>query len=315
MTKPDSNKAQAPAAPALPNLTLERYVDELLAATDADDWPVLVCPQGTFQRSYREDILAVVPPVGQTETIRIDVAREGLYDMLPEGVFHESPPGGAGIDTEAAVREVEQHRREEQQARRFFLPLEQEFYRQKIALEHQEHAYFQSARPGSRAGALLRKLWNIPADLPAAQQQRFLFLAPHLHRLAGRLPEVEHCFALLLSVPVQLTQQYHHEPASLDQPPVPLGEATLGHDTVLGDVLDDPWPYWQLRLGPVPGEQLRSFLEGGATNRFTRWLTGYLLPAGVDYSIEIEVEAENQAFRLQDDIDFMGRLGHTTYLI
>ena len=94
MTKLDSNKAQASAAPALPNLTLERYVDELLTTTNSDSWPVLISTQGTFQRSYREDILAVVPPVGQTETIRIDVAREGLYDMLPEGVFHESPPGG-----------------------------------------------------------------------------------------------------------------------------------------------------------------------------------------------------------------------------
>ena len=182
-------------------------------------------------------------------------------------------------------------------------------------MEHQEHAYFQSARPGSRAGALLRKLWGIPADLPAAQQQRFLFLAPHLHRLAGRLPEVERCFALLLSVPVQLTQQYHHEPELLDQPPVSLGEATLGHNAVLGDTHDDPWPYWQLALGPMPGEQLHWFLEGGDMNRFIRWLAGYLLPAGIDYSIDIAVETGDQAFHLQDDIDFMGRLGHTTYLI
>ena len=313
MRKSDTPTAQV-AAPALPTLTLERYVDELLAATDSDTWPVLISPQGTFRRSYQADILAVTPPVGQTETIRIDVAREGLYDMLPEGMFHESPPGGAGIDTEAAVQEVEQNRREEREARRFFLPLEQEFYRQKIALEHQEHAFFQSARPGSRAGAFLRKLWGIPAELPGAQQQRFLFLVPHLHQLAGRLPEVEHCFAFLLSVPVQLTPHYHLESAPFEQPPAPLGEATLGHDAVLGDALDDPWPYWQLTVGPVAGEQLRSLLEGGATNRFIGWLAGYLLPAGVDYQLNIEVEGDDQAFCLRDDTSFMGRLGHTTYL-
>ncbi len=313
MRKSDTPTAQV-AAPALPTLTLERFVDELLAATDSDTWPVLISPQGTFRRSYHADVLAVTPPVGQTETIRIDVAREGLYDMLPEGLFHESPPGGAGIDTEAAVRDVEQNQQEEREARRFFLPLEQEFYRQKIALEHQEHAFFQSARPGSRAGALLRKLWGIPAELPAAQQQRFLFLVSHLHRLAGQLPAVERCFAFLLSVPVQISQQYPPAPASFEQPPVPLGEATLGHDAVLGDTLDDPWPYWQLTVGPVAGEQLRSLLEGGATNRFIGWLAGYLLPAGVDYQLNIEVEPDDQAFCLEDDTSFGGRLGHTTYL-
>ena len=312
MRKPTATPATA--APSLPNLTLERYVDELLNTTASEDWPVLISPRGSFQRGYRDDILDVVPPAGQAKTIRIDVAREGLYDMLPEGLFHEGGAGGVGIDTEAAVGDVEQNRREEGEARRFFLPLEQEFYRQKIALEHQEHAYFQSARPGSRAGRFLRKLWGIPAELPAAQQQRFLFLTPHLHRLAGRLPEVERCFAFLLSVPVQLSQQYPPMPASFEQPPVPLGEATLGHDAVLGDALDDPWPYWQLTVGPVAGEQLRSLLEGGATNRFIRWVAGYLLPAGVDYQLNIEVEADDQAFCLRDDTSFMGRLGHTTYL-
>ncbi len=312
MRKPNSQTQIA--APALRNLTMERYVDELLLTTAPKDWPVLICPQGTFRRSYREDILAVASPVGQTEAVRIDVAREGLYDMLPEGVFHESPPGGASIDTESAVREVEQNRREEKEARRFFLPVEQEFYRQKIALEHQEHAYFQSARPDSRASTFLRKLWNIPVDLSPAQQQGFLFLAPHLHRLAGRLPEVERCFALLLPVPVQLTQRYHPKEVLINLASVPLGEMTLGHDTILSDIIDDPWPYWQLMLGPMKGEQLRSFLEGGAMYRFIRWLSGYLLPAGVDYAIDIEVETDDQAFRLRDDTSFMGRLGHTTYL-
>ena len=312
MGKP-TTRASDGTTPSLRNLTLERFADELLFTNASEDWPVLISPQGSFQRGYRDDILDVVP-AGQAKTIRIDVAREGLYDMLPEGLFHESPPGGAGIDTEAAVRDVEQNRREEREARRFFLPLEQEFYRQKIALEHQEHAFFQSARPGSRAGAFLRKLWGIPAELPAAQQQRFLCLAPHLHRLAGQLPEVERCFAFLLSVPVQLTPQYHLESAPFEQPPVPLGEATLGHDAVLGDALDDPWPYWQLTVGPVAGEQLRSLLEGGATNRFIGWLAGYLLPAGVDYQLNIEVEADDQAFCLEDDTSFVGRLGHTTYL-
>ena len=302
-------------APARPNLSLERYVDELLlVSTNSEDQPVLICPRGTFCRSYREDILAVVPPVGEAVALRIDVAREGLYDMLPEGLFHESPPGGAGIDTEAAVRAVEQNRREEREARRFFLPLEQEFYRQKIALEHQEHAYFQSARSGSRAGAFLRKLWDVPAELSPVQQQGFLFLAPHLHRLAGRLPEVERCLALLLPVAVQLTEKYAYEPEFIAAPIAALGEMTLGHDLVLGDTLDDPWPYWQLTLGPVPGEQLLRYLEGGAMNRFIRWLAGYLLPAGVDYTIELEVHPDDQAFCLRDDISFMGRLGHTTYL-
>lgn len=314
MNKPKSTKVPDALAPSLPNLSLERYVDELLITTDPDVWPVLICPQGTFHRSYRQDILAVAPPGRKTETIRIDLAREGLYDMLPEGMFHESPPGGAGIDTEAAVREVEQNRREEQEARRFFLPVEQEFYRQKIALEHQEHAFFQSAKVDSSAGAFLRKLWDVPADLPATQQQGFLFLAPHLHRLAGRLAEVERCFALLLPVPMRLTQQYHFDPESVELAPVLLGALVLGHDTVLGDTLDDPWPYWQLALGPLPGEQLLLFLEGGTMHRFIRWLAGYLLPAGVDYQLDIEVEPDDQAFCLHDDTSFMGRLGHTTYL-
>jgi hypothetical protein len=323
MRKPD--EPVTADAPALRNLTLERFVDDLLATTDADVWPVLVCPQGSFSRSYREDIGAVMPPVGSSEALRIDVAREGLYDMLPEGVFHDTRPRGADIDTAAAVQEVEQNRREEREARRFFLPLEQEFYRQKVAIEHREHAFHQPARPGGEAGVLLRQLWQIPPDLPAAQRQGFLYLAPHLHRLAGRLLDVQHCLSLLLPVPVRLTTAYATSPVAVEGNATALGattvgEATLGHNavlgaTALGDNIDDPWPYWQLTLGPVPGKLLLHFLEGGALLRFIGWLAGYLLPAGVDYRTDIEVAVEDQAFCLEENTSFMGRLGHTTYLI
>lgn len=315
------NQTALPALPVLKNMRLERWVCHLADDPDTESLSLLIRPQGLFYRSYKEDILAVARvPAGGTqrsavqEFLNVDISREGLYDMLPEGLFHESTPGSPEVDTEASVQRLEQHRREEREARKFFLPLEQEFYRQKMYLEYQEQQVFQALAPGGQAFSFLRKIWNVPPDLPILQKFVFLYLGPHLHRIAGNLTLVQQCFELMLQVPLRITEEYREAVPLAEEDTTRLGEIRLGDCSVLGDTLEDPWPYLLLTLGPLSGEQLLTFLEQAAMDRLIHFLAGYLLTLGTEYEIQLTVRDEDRSFVLAKDVSFAGRLGYTTYL-
>ena len=333
-----ANQKALPALPVLKNMRLERWACHLADDPDTEGLSLLIRPQGLFYRSYKEDILAFarVPAGGKQrgavqrdavqrglacrqagavqEFLSVDISREGLYDMLPEGLFHASTPGSSEVDTETSVQRLEQHRREEREARKFFLPLEQEFYRQKIYLEYQEQQVFQALAPGNQAFSFLRKLWNVPPDLPILQKFVFLYLGPHLHRIAGNLSLVQQCFELMLQVPLRITEEYREAVPLTEEDTTRLGDIRLGDRSVLGDTLEDPWPYMLLTLGPVSGEQLLAFLEQAAMDRLIHFLAGYLLTLGTEYEVRLEVRDEDQSFVLAEDVSFAGRLGYTTYL-
>ncbi len=330
------NQIALPTLPLPKNMRLERWVCNLADDPDTEDLLLLVRPQGLFYRSYKEDILTVsqLPTGGKQrgavqrgaaqrgaaqrgvaqEFLSVAISREGLYDMLPEGLFHESTPGSAEINTAASVQQLEQHRREEREARTFFLPLEQEFYRQKIYLEYQEQQVFQALAPGSQAFSFLRKIWNVPPDLPILQKFVFLYLGPHLHRIAGNVTLVRQCFELMLQVPVRIREEYREAVPLTEEDSIRLGEMHLGDRSVLGDTLEDPWPYLLLTLGPLSGEQLLTFLEQAAKDRLIHFLAGYLLTLGTEYEVQLEVQDTDRSFVLQEDVSFAGRLGYTTYL-
>jgi hypothetical protein len=52
---------------------------------------ITIRPNGTFQRPYRKDVLEIEQSEKeQPDGVTLHISREGLYDMLPEGVFHQA---------------------------------------------------------------------------------------------------------------------------------------------------------------------------------------------------------------------------------
>ena len=311
-------RSQLPRGPRpLPHhVKVERWVCQLLTHEYLELSSLLICPQGLFYRSYKEDILdtSLAPSAEAPEQLIAEVTREGLYDMLPEGLFHEVRVGSSTIDTEESVQELERHRREEQEARQFFLPLEQEFYRQKIYLEHQEHQVFQPLTPDSEAFAFLEKVWNVPVDLSVLQRLVLVYLGPHLHHISGNLTLIRQCFELILQVPVRITSAYRASTVLAEQDTCRLGKMTLGDRSIIGNTLEDSWPYRLITLGSLSGEQLLSFLTDTALDHLVHFLAGHLFALGTDCAVHLEVASAIRPFMLQKEVSFAGRLGYTTYL-
>jgi hypothetical protein len=78
------------------------------------------------------------------------------------------------------------------------LPLEQEFYRQRIWLEHTElRTWLNSVRPENVS--LFMNFWGVKGDVFTPQQSNFMLaLLPHLHRVVGDMDLTTYCLETLM---------------------------------------------------------------------------------------------------------------------
>jgi hypothetical protein len=97
---------------------------------------IVFIPDGSFKRNYTHDILfAEVRKLNNSQqVVNIHTSRDGLYDSLPEGLFHEQTHERITSGKDMA-EDSKKLKLEEKEARNFFLPFENEIFFQRVILE------------------------------------------------------------------------------------------------------------------------------------------------------------------------------------
>jgi len=294
---------------------------EVLAAVLLELYPHLQLtfePRSAFSRNYRKDILheEVVPGEEDVpEAITWQLSRDGLYDLLPEGLFHQPQNRKAFRRTDEMIDEYKRQKREEKEARTFFLPFEQAFYGQRLLLEQQEQQAL-TGFTGRQQQQLLQQFWGVKVPLSPSQLSALMHVLPLAQRIIGEWELVEQCFEAILGVPVHLKRSWRGEQveSQLDTPA--LGAANLGVDFVLGHTFNTQIPVFIIEAGPLPGERIPAWLPGAAERNILDLLCDFFIPieAEVQISLLIGSQGETATFTLDETADGAGRLGYTTTL-
>lgn len=270
---------------------------------------IAIRPAGAFERSYRKDVFALQAPdesSGHPYYV-LHVSREGLYDALPPGVFHEPPDQDPFKPVEQMLKEIETQREEEAHARTFFSVLEAEFHRQRILIELAERKLLvASAHANNRR--LFARLWGDAPFLTVQQQTLLLHLLPYSHRIAGNLGLTARCLELLLKEPVRI------EYAESKGYPIPeamwprLGKTALGVSFALGKQLEDAIPALRVTIGPVSKAVLPGYLTRSAVQeKVLAYLYAYFLPVEAQVETRVTVHEAERNFTL-------GKAGQPNYL-
>ncbi|WP_170252559.1 type VI secretion system baseplate subunit TssG [Adhaeribacter aerolatus] len=274
---------------------------------------IIIKPTGTFRRAVSKDVLTIQEPdtAGEKKTI-LQISREGLYDMLPEGMFHQ-PLSKTQKSTEEAIEETERYRQEEKAARQFFLPLEQEFYRQRIWLDSTELKYWlNSAQPENIK--MLMRFWKLnPRHFNQRQSLTMLAILPHLHQIVGDLHLTAQGLGVVLGEKVQISTRYNKIQVIEDGLLSSLGSMVLGVDSVIGTSWFDDEPMLQVSVGPVKRNKVSSFLPEGKNTKLLAVLYGFFFQAEVEVETNVEVQAEESGFMLAE-FDLSSRLGYSTVI-
>ncbi len=300
------------------DLRLEVVLTDLMAnGYQLDDF--IIRPVSLFARRYRRDIGTVreeQPERWLATKTAIEVHREGLYDALPQQLFHH-PGDPKQKNVPSMIADIQSQRRREKATRLFFLPFEQEFFRCRVLLEQEERRYMTNLST-HWYNEVLTRFWELSGQLPTAPLTTLLYLLPLAHRIVGDLPRTQQCFESVLEVPVRLRTvaplHFTRETiaASENSAGGVLGHSELGRDLVLTGAYQETLPALEISLHSLSTAELEVFLAPGSWQaRALQLLCQYFVAFETDVVLHYEVAAANRSFVLSDEGE-TAVLGYTT---
>ena len=279
---------------------------------------ILIRMLGSLKRTYRKDIESVeevFSEVDYTNYTIINTPKEGLYDMLPEGLFHSVSLHQSLTSQNEIIKIIKLHREEEESARRFFSPFEMAINHLRIELALYENRLDKSAHYPDFAD-IFADNWEIFNYMDAVQANIFVQLLPIIHDLRDNYPMAETIFELILQLPVRITAA-RRKPILIDNPAIStMDDCALGVNMTTGNVLfDDGEDEISIKIGPMNKTQLQKFMPGTKQSKVFELLCDYLLPVHLDVATEFELLDADKICILADGDDADNSvMGFSTYL-
>lgn len=235
------------------------------------------------------------------DMLHIRINREGIYDMLPQGLFHQPLyQKRHDLDKEDLLQEVRLHRQEEFFARKFFQAFET------VADEIMTDAFLFDIKLHKKISyrdfiGIFRPYWFFLDKMTRVQSNIFLYIIPILHRIQSRRDETEKALSVLLDVPVSLTDIRLPAKKAERYFSSKLGKSRLSDDFVLGESFDDGEPDLKITVGPLSAKRMVDFIEGHKDYELLEILCDMFLPVGAFVVREFKILPEDSAFVLSDE--------------
>ncbi|WPO81045.1 hypothetical protein SD427_09755 [Chryseobacterium sp. JJR-5R] len=271
---------------------------------------------GINDRAYLKDIKSISSSyLGfDEEVFTIDTYREGIYDYLPEGIFHPPSLGASRKNVETVVREIRKQKRVEEDARKFFKPFELEIFFTEISALIKESDFDIS----SDTDALLNtvsELWPLIKMMDKQNAYIFIYILPFFHQIRGDKKWFERCMSAFLQIPVNVTfspnvieRVEEHDDSML------LGNSRLGVTYIPSGSHMDGQRNWVVNIGPIPYGEMKKYIKGNVFRKVLQAMYDYFLPVNVEVEENFITEKQEYSFALDNDERNASRLGYSTFL-
>ena len=263
---------------------------------------------GTARRGFSNEIEEIYEQFSThdlTDYLYIKANKEGLYDMLPAGLFHEPMYNKKfNKDKEELLEEIQVHRQEEFFARRFFQLFEIIADETLIGASLQEVRYSRKISHPEYV-RLFEPYWQILKKLNQKQAVFFMHIIPILHKIRINRFSVAEALSYILDVPVEITEiklsakkaDRHYESR--------MGANRLADGLVLGNSFDDGEYDLKITIGPISSMRMLNFLETAPDSLILDELCEIFLPVDKFVVKEYKILPEDSSFILAENT-FLG---------
>ncbi|RKS98262.1 type VI secretion system baseplate subunit TssG [Chryseobacterium defluvii] len=271
---------------------------------------------GINDRAYLKDIKSISSHyMGfDEEVFTIETYREGIYDYLPEGLFHPPSLSTSRKNVENVVREIRKQKKVEEDARKFFRPFELEIFFTEISGLLKEFDFDISSDTDTLLETV-SELWPLINMLDKQSAYIFIYILPFFHQIRGDKQWFERCLSAFLQVPVKVT----FTPNIIDDieesdDSMLLGNSRLGVTFIPSGRHMDGQRNWVVNIGPIPYEDVKQYIPGSPFRKILQALYDYFLPVTVDVEENFITEKKEYSFVLEDGVRNANRLGYSTFL-
>lgn len=272
--------------------------------------------EGQHKRAWSEDIECATVLHRETgeDIVNIHLNRDGLYDLLPEALFHGMNDNEAQSGDEMA-RQSREHRTEEKLARLFFQPFENELFFTGVQLAMLENDMFRKVNRELFTG-MIPDLWKINDDLPHDYSDRLKKLLPTAYKICGDMDLTAQSLAYIIEEEVNIvsstgTIQFAEE-GSLNAGVA--GNSILGTDFIPGNASGGHISSMTFLIGPLASPENIRRIKNGIMDRFVDCFYGYFLPVEIDVDTKYLFSAEDGVFMLSEEADKSSFLAYNSVL-
>ncbi len=265
------------------------------------DYEVVVQMNGGFKRRFKRDLsYSEVKQLNNGEDVlSVFLNRDGIYDTLPEGLFHEPPAETSNRGSEMAHQSKKQ-KNEEKQARRFFMPFENELFLQRVAIELEERSILKHYSE-SLFDEIYPQFWNLDKSLPEKFVSRMILILHFAHKIVGFPDRIARILEIILEEQVTVTKSWGEYGTDSNANLLSvLGQGKLGVDFVLSR--DKVWgPTLKFEIGPLKNTSLENYLDKGSIAYFLECFYKFFVPMEYTAISTINIPKEATSFALEDD--------------
>ncbi|MFZ4861468.1 type VI secretion system baseplate subunit TssG [Sphingobacterium sp. Mn56C] len=270
---------------------------------------------GGSHRTIQKDIVGVHSHWYALDALIVELSscRDGIYDYLPEGVFHAPYRGNSARHVDAIRSHIHEQNKVEAAARTFFKPFEQEsFFVTRNALQ-QEHA-FETMDQSPMFLQVMKELWSLLGAVDPNTAKIFIHLLPFFHRVKGNSSWLAKCLTAFLNIPVTITfvpnkvKDFQSGTSS-----VSLSNFHLGISMVLSGEHFDGNRNWCIQYGPIPYAEMANYVPKSALRTLLSVLYSHFVPANIAVEEAFLTNRNTDSFVVSKSQD-TNRLGYTTYL-
>ncbi|MEO8088297.1 MAG: type VI secretion system baseplate subunit TssG, partial [Bacteroidota bacterium] len=247
------------------------------------------------------------------QAVFVRTSREGIYDMLPQLLFHHRPAkdSNAFKNVRSMVDEYKARVEEEKEARNFFMVYEIEFYRQRVANAMQERNLAEAVSY-SMSDSQIVEYWKLPSFFSNRQKGILFYLLPLFHKIRGSVDYMREVYSLILQIKVDISRSNNLPLLKFDNDKLRLGKITLSLDSVIGDSFHYSFPSFVITIQQLEQEYFYDFLPGERNWKIIEKLNDYFVP--VFCETEIHIDKKTVRWTLSEGNKNESRLGYSSVL-
>ncbi|MET4080722.1 type VI secretion system protein ImpH [Pedobacter sp. UYP30] len=290
---------------------------ELVEDGAVSDDQIVILPIGSHRRAYSKDVGDVSTYISAFHNLKmtnIQINREGLYDMLPEGLFHAPPITNVLATEETMIKGIKKRREEEKEARQFFAPLEAELYQMRMRIELYESHLDKKNKYDSLILIFLKE-WTEFTCFDKEQMVVFLQVLPIIHEHRNDLNFISSILAMLFKVSVNLNYvdgEMNVPEAVLEAIDTKLGAADLGVNFIAGRIKEKEEKL-KIEIGPLSANKMLEFLPGNKTSEALNVFLSYFIPFSTEIIFKYDIDIDSQKFVMGNE-SVNCCMGYTTFL-
>lgn len=271
---------------------------------------VVIKPVGISQRNVRKDVLEIYNKDGGSdngEYLFFDVSREGLYDTVPQGVFHQPKITGKKRTTDDLIEEMKLFKKQEEAARLFFLALEKEYGRVRLSEELEERKSILGFSEHYKFDLYL-KIWPELKKIDQKYLTLLFQILPESYKIAGNYELVSKLLEIVCNKPVDIKTVENLRINTGNTINNNLGECLLGLDFILGNHYIDFDPYLEINIREIKRNELNDFLPNGKLRKVLDLLCEHFFSYSAEINVLLFLQKEEEGIYLSNDevVSYLG---------